>query len=267
MTVMDRKVKAVFFDVDGTLVSFNTHSVPDSTLESLKKLKEKGIKIFISTGRSPAWLDDIRKMIDIEFDGYVMINGQFCICDGEVIRTHPISVESIETVLPYIQENKISCEFVEEDYTFINLVSDRVLDVRKQLNVKSAMSPIEDMNRIYNKEIYQLLAYVSEVDEAEFLENMPGCEAVRWTDAFADIIPVGGGKDVGIRAVLEHYGFDKSECMAFGDGGNDIAMIKYVETGIAMGNAGENVKLEADFVTKSVDDHGIKYALERFNVI
>ena len=44
-------IKAVFFDIDGTLVSFKTHVVPKSTLHAIELLKKKGIKVFIATGR------------------------------------------------------------------------------------------------------------------------------------------------------------------------------------------------------------------------
>ena len=55
--------------------------------------------------------------------------------------------------------------------------------------------------------------------------------------------------------------------MAFGDGGNDISMLEYVGSGVAMGNANPPVKLIADFVTKDIDDDGIEYALKHFGVL
>ena len=59
-------IKALFFDIDGTLVSFHTHRIPRSTVESLEKAKKKGLKIFISTGRPLTYinnLDDIKSLI------------------------------------------------------------------------------------------------------------------------------------------------------------------------------------------------------------
>ena len=50
-------VKAIFFDIDGTLVSFKNHQIPQSTFDALYKLKEKGIKLFIATGRGKDGLD------------------------------------------------------------------------------------------------------------------------------------------------------------------------------------------------------------------
>ena len=55
--------------------------------------------------------------------------------------------------------------------------------------------------------------------------------------------------------------------MAFGDGGNDIEMLRHVAIGIAMGNAGDDVKAAADYVTDDIDDNGVANALRHFGVI
>ena len=64
-------IKAVFFDIDGTLVSFKTHKLPDSTVRALDLLREKGIKVFIATGRQ---LQSINNLGTQEFDGYVTLD-------------------------------------------------------------------------------------------------------------------------------------------------------------------------------------------------
>ena len=83
---------------------------------------------------------------------------------------------------------------------------------------------------------------------------MPGCRGVRWNSLFIDVIPENGGKGEGIKAMLKYLKISEEEVMAFGDGGNDIEMLQAVKYGIAMGNAGENVKEAALYVTKDVDE-------------
>ena len=68
-------VKAIFFDIDGTLVSFKTHKIPASTQEALKALRDKSIKIFIATGRPQCLINNLG---DLEFDGYITVNGSYC---------------------------------------------------------------------------------------------------------------------------------------------------------------------------------------------
>ena len=95
----------------------------------------------------------------------------------------------------------------------------------------------------------------------------PGLEVMRWHPAFVDVIAPGGGKDRGMDAVLDHFGFDLSESMAFGDGENDLPMLRHAHIGVAMGNADDLVKSQADYVTGTVDEDGIVTALEHFGIL
>lgn len=68
---MIKNIKAIFFDIDGTLVPFGTHNIPDEVKDCIRIAREKGIKVFISTGRHISWIDNLG---DTEFDGYVTAN-------------------------------------------------------------------------------------------------------------------------------------------------------------------------------------------------
>ena len=83
------KYKAVFFDIDGTLVPFGMHEVPASTREAITRIREQGVKVFICTGRHIEWIDNIG---DMEVDGYVTVNGAMCTLADKrtVIFTRPI---------------------------------------------------------------------------------------------------------------------------------------------------------------------------------
>ena len=84
---------------------------------------------------------------------------------------------------------------------------------------------------------------------------------------FYGYIPKDGGKNKGIDAIINHFGIKLEETMAFGDGGNDIDMLKHAGIGVAMENARDDVKEIADFITTSVDDDGITNALKHYNVL
>ena len=99
------------------------------------------------------------------------------------------------------------------------------------------------------------------------MPDLPGCTSARWYPAFCDITSAAADKANGIRAIAKHLGIDISETMAFGDGGNDKSMLMAAGIGVAMGNAVDDVKAHANYVTTSVDEDGIKNALLNFGVI
>ncbi len=82
-------VRAVFFDIDGTLVSFKTHRMPESTRKALEALRGQGMKLFISTGRHELLIDNVDKSL---FDGIVSLNGQCVRIGDEVIYTRTVCV-------------------------------------------------------------------------------------------------------------------------------------------------------------------------------
>ena len=70
-------IKALFFDIDGTLVSFNTHKIPDSTIQAIEQAKEKGIQVYISTGQPFSLINNIDEISHL-IDGYITVNGAYC---------------------------------------------------------------------------------------------------------------------------------------------------------------------------------------------
>ena len=257
-------IKAIFFDIDGTLVSFKTHSIPKSTLYALDLLKKKGIKIFIATGR---YYKAINNLGDLVFDGYVTLNGGYVfVGKDDVIYKHSISNEDIEALIRYQEkEGEFPCAFVQENGTFMNYTDNSVNEVFRLLNFPAPpICPIEDVR---GKTIFQIIAFFTEEQEKRIMQEMPNCESTRWNPLFTDVVPKGSSKRVGIDKMLEHFQIALDECMAFGDGGNDIQMLSHVGIGVAMGNATDEVKSFANYITSSVDDDGVYKALKHFNVI
>ena len=148
---------------------------------------------------------------------------------------------------------------------FINYVNELTDEVFRLLNFPEP--PQLDINEALKEENFQLIAFFKPDQEAKIMEELPGCEAMRWTSLFTDIVPAGGNKQVGMKKILEYYGIRSEECMAFGDGGNDIPMLQYAGIGVAMGNARPEVQQVANFVTSSVDDNGIVFALKHFGIL
>ncbi|MDR1667043.1 MAG: Cof-type HAD-IIB family hydrolase [Bacteroidales bacterium] len=266
-TVTNRKpaIKALFFDIDGTLVSFRSHTVPPSAVGAIRQAQEKGIRAFIATGRSAFQIPDLG---GLHFDGYITQNGVYCITDTEeVILKNPVPQEDIEALLRYLDEKMLfPCSLMTGDEIAINYISPKVEALSKMVNVP--LPQVKDLRKVAEKEVFQVNVYVNEEQEKVLMrEVFVHCEPSRWNPLFADINAAGFSKRTGIDKFLEHYHFHPEETMAFGDGGNDIAMLKHVGIGVAMGNAMEEVKAVADYVTSPVDDDGIRNALQYCGII
>lgn len=255
-------IKAIFFDIDGTLVSFKTHQVPDSTIKALKQLKKKGIKIFIATGRGK---DGLKVLDEIEFDGYITLNGQYCYDKDRIIYQNTINPDDLQSLVNYLDTHQVPCGFTEEHDKYYNYRDWRVDEIHRI--TQNDGQPAKDCKQVITRKIYQCQCFVDEAEEKELLKLMPNCISARWHPMFCDISPKGGTKQNGIDKFLEYYHLQLNETMAFGDGGNDIPMLTHVKLAVAMGNSSEEVKKAADYVTDEVDLDGVVKALKHFNLL
>lgn len=257
-------IKAVFFDIDGTLVSFNTHKIPESAKQAITELRKRGTKVFIATGRH---FSVINNLDNIEFDGYVTMNGCYCLAGTkEVVFKKSIDPSDVNAFIDYLQqEREFPCLFVEEHRLSLNYIDEDMKFLMSLLNQE--MASMNDLDYYRDKELFQLTAFFKRSQEEEVMSILPNCSAMRWYPTFADVISKGADKGVGIDKFCEYFGFTKEETMAFGDGGNDVEMLRHAGIGVAMGNAREEVKRVADHVTDSVDNNGVLKALRHFGLI
>lgn len=257
-------IKAIFFDIDGTLLSHTTNSVPLSTIKALHALQEKGILLFMATGRHKNEIAQL-PVATLPMEGYVTINGQYCYNHHEVIYDHPIVQEDIIALLDYMHHVHFPCLFVEEKDIYINYYNERVVDAQNAIH--SPLPPLGDIYLAKDHKVYQLDPFIEEDEEEGLLKQLPHVLATRWHGDAMDLISADGGKHKGILKVLEHYHLTLDEAMAFGDGENDEEMLKCVGTSVAMGNAIEPVKDLCDHVTDDIDHDGIFKALQHYHLL
>ena len=256
-------IKAAFFDVDGTLISHKHGNIPEDTRMALGELKKRGIRIFTSTGRHILEFAQL-PIRDIEFDGYVLLNGQLCLNNRrEVLCGSPIDEHDIQQVLPLFEKKELPIAFVKKDRIYINFIDERVKQAQKAIS-----SELPDLGEYHpGKQVYLVNVFSGREEAYGVLEQMPHCKLTWWTEYGTDIIAKSGGKVMGMRQVLDIYGIRPEEIIAFGDGENDTEMMEFSGIGVAMGNGEDFVKEHADYVTDDVDKGGILHALQHFGII
>ncbi len=256
-------VKAIFFDIDGTLLSFRTHRIPQSTLDEVARVRREGVRIFIATGRS---IPFIRSLEGLEYDGIMSVNGASCVTSGgETITCKAVPRDDIRRLIEDARLHPMPVAFTSRDRAIVaNPDSNRehFEGVFNLLDIPFPPTrPIEDA---LDMEVLQVIAFFNEEQEPRVMsEVLRGCDSNRWHPHFSDCVAKGTNKATGIDDICRYYGIDVADTVAFGDGGNDIAMLEHAGIGVAMGNASDEVKSHADMVTDSVDDDGVAKALRR----
>ena len=260
------KPYALFFDIDGTLVSFKTHQIPDSTIQALTLAKQAGHRIFIATGRPPLIITNLGA-IEHLIDGYVTINGALCFIGDKVLKCKEIANQTARFVVNDALEKSYGLIMVgEKDVAVLDPhgLVDRIF--RQEICVEN-LDKARPAEEVLQQRVFQLTPFFDEDYEKEIMARLTDCTVGRWHPAFADITAKGADKGEGLLAMTQHLGLDPKYTLAFGDGGNDSSMIRTAGIGVAMGNAMDSLKQEADYVTTSVDDDGISNALRHYGLI
>lgn len=260
-------IKAAFFDVDGTLVSSGQKYLSDRLLADLKALRERGVKLFICSGRALQDLERTGMLRDAQFDGYLTLGGQYCRdADGTVFRDMPISRNDLRGAYEVFRANpQLSAIMEGNGESYLTRINDRVREIYKFLHTEPY--PVRSLEWLLEGKIYQIAPFVLPEEERLLLDAMPGCIHSRWHPQGIDILAKGGGKGTAVQAALDRYGLTADEIIAFGDGENDLPMMKLAGTSVTMGNAEESVKAAADYVTASVEEDGVSQALRDLGLL
>lgn len=260
-----KDIKAIFFDIDGTLV-YDHNQYTASTLDALHALKQKGILTFIASGRPKDMIDPLRDILPFAFDGYIALNGQYCfLADETIIRQEAINTARLLQGLEFLKAHNIGTFIVDDERTSINFCDGT--QTQDFLDMAPGF-PIYDPSHIDQHPVLQIMPHIhDDALEQELLDLLEDCKGRRWQDVSTDIVKASGGKNAGIDAMLAHFHIPLSQTMAFGDGENDIDMLTHVPFSVAMGNADPEVKAVASYITTDVTQDGIAHALKHFHII
>lgn len=277
--------KSVFLDIDGTISDYGM--IQASTITAIQKARENGHKVFICTGRSRGMIG--QDIIDIGFDGLVCSAGAYVEVNDKILFHQSMEKELLNSAIDYFQKYDIKY-FLESNTKLystqesIEFMKDRFHRMEEQIKKRSGHEKhkkpdvIESMlsatQQLKNRNDINKISFTSEFRTVEQIKRdwtgklavIPGAVKEMGTDS-GEISQMKITKATGVQHVIEHLRIPKESTMAVGDGSNDFEMLEYVEIGIAMGNALEELKKVADYVTESIDQDGIYSCFLKYGLL
>lgn len=262
--------KIVFLDIDGTLLN-SSHKITDITKKCILKLSnEFNIKFVLISARMPkamyCFADELK--INNILAGY---GGSLIIENGKIILNKIIPSFEIETMYKYAKEYKIHMSIYKQDKWFVEYI-DKTTEKESQITeITPEIENFDSLLKNWRKKETgsNKILFISETNKIikfkEFLESLNlSCNFYLSKDNYLEAVPYQVSKENSIKFICQKFNISKDETIAIGDSENDIGMIAYAGKGIAMGNSPDIVKKNSDFITKTNDEDGVVFALEKF---
>ena len=263
MTIKTPTPKIIFFDIDDTLS--RNGIIAEHNKATLEQLAGTDIKLVISTGRSKAILPaDILALLKADvLDAIICMNGQYSFDNKGLISHYPLSAEQADKIVQLCQTSQLIHKFDSATHIAWSDENERLRD----FNAKTPNSIVDPLYYQSNP-VYQCSVFFNnqfdKMQDIDFAQD--DLKLVHWHHIGADILPANASKARGIKDVCRYYGVDATECMAFGDGMNDLEMFDLVGYAVAMGDAQPALIERADFVTGTIEERGIQSVLEQFHI-
>lgn len=253
----------IFFDIDGTLLDHDKN-LPMSTKKAIQQLQADGHIVAIATGRAPFMYKALRE--ELQIDTYVSFNGQYVVVNNQVVYQNPLEIDSLLQLTKVGLANDHPIVFMDHEDMKANVPAhDFISESISSLQINQF--PSHDPYYYQGREILQSLFFCSEGEEVYYQKQFPAFDFVRWHPLSVDVLPKGGSKANGIKQAMDVLAIPEANQYAFGDGLNDIEMLSSVTHSVAMGNAKQEVKAVADYITDDVNHDGILNGLKKVGLL
>lgn len=266
-------IKLAVFDMDGTLLN-KEQVVTSENLAALKYLRDNGVKVVIATGRPEQLLKPYFDILGYD-NYYIMYNGSVVknIKTNDYILKEIISKTEVAEILKISYENKIlNLSYAEE--AIFSKPNYRVDFFQKtQAHLPSKQRTNFDLDKeineiVNNYDIYKVLLIENEPTKYELVKtifkHIKGVSQVRSHVGYLDLIPKNSSKGNAVKALANKFNIKSSEVVVFGDQDNDLSMFQYAGHSVAMGNAIDNLKENATYITLSHNENGVSYGVENY---
>ncbi|MGX7059885.1 Cof-type HAD-IIB family hydrolase [Vagococcus humatus] len=266
-------IKLVAIDMDGTLLN-SQKEISEKNQQVLKEAKKQGVKVVLCTGRPLiSVLSHLETLGLVEEGDYtVTFNGGVIRenASGKVLNQITMSLEDVKEVYQIIDQLGMTADVLSDNYAY-------TLDGTKG-NEPSIYDQLNHFSTFVPKTIHQLTAEMNfnkvvcsgPVDKiTEKLAQVPAnyrekYNVIRSGANLFEFVPKQVSKGNGLAILGDYLGITASEMMGLGDEENDLSMIEYTGCGVAMSNGSDIVKEKAQYITKTNDEDGVAYAVEKF---
>ena len=262
------KYRLLCVDLDGTLLT-DHKKLNEQDIEALKEAAAKGIKIALVTGRMPATTEPIARQLGIPC--IMACNaGTYILEEGRCIHAENLSVEAMKSIYKKIETFEIPL-WIYRDKKWYVTAKDQFVEAEEELvQYTSELVSVEELASKWEKEgkgpnkvlIGAEPALVQKMHE--ILRSQQNVDMACSSPNYLEIFPKGMNKGKALRLICEKEGLRREETIAFGDQELDIPMLEEAGIAVAMGNAIDELKGKADFITKTNNEAGIAYALKHY---
>jgi len=260
--------KALFFDIDGTLLSEVTREVPESAKRALQTARSCGHLVFVNTGRSCSELGEIRALLDPLADGWLCGCGTYVEVGGKVLYHRVMPEEQSRRVRKAIEDANMDGILEGKEGCYVGSPDSRFPEGRRfRKGLEWAIKSTNWNESCGEAEKFCVIAD-DQSDRAGFFRSLGlDIDMIDRGGGFYECIPAGHSKATGIDVILETYGLKLEDAYVFGDSTNDLPMFEHVPNAVLMGKHDKELEPFASFTTKNVEQDGIWYAMEKLGLL
>lgn len=264
--------KLIAIDMDGTLLR-EDKTISSDTKESLKMANSLGLKIVLTSGRPIQGIKNyLNELQLIGKDDYVIaLNGALisnCSDNSIISSNETLKGKDLKYIYNKVKELKTYVHAFTRNEDLVNIESKFSKDEEERINLKvrvvDFLTDIKDDDEVLKVVLEEEKDILNKITSKIPKELFEEYNVVRSVDFMLEFMKKGCNKATGIEKLAQHLGIKKEEIIAIGDAINDKEMIEYAGLGVAMGNADDEIKMLADFITKSNEEDGVAYVIEKF---
>lgn len=260
--------KALFFDIDGTLLTDNAKELPESAAEAIKKARQAGHLVFINSGRARCLMQEIEDCLEV--DGFLCGCGTYIEIQGQVVLHHLIGKERRMELQRNILSHGLDGILEGTDGCYVQTGVSHMEEIERVKNIVYKNGMLRSAE--WNKEAVSFDKFCVLADENSDIRGFfkvldPDMAPIDRGRGLYECVPAGFDKATAMKFILDYYGIPWEESYAFGDSTNDLAMIQYACNSVIMGHHDAALEPYASFITKNVEDDGIAFAFEQLHII